>query len=1148
MLSMPRFRFLRLSSVVDNSPIPKQRCRLRLVCLEERWNPTDFTIADGDVAALITAINTANANGQVDSIDLAAGGTYSLTTTNNGTDGNNGLPVILSDGGNALVINGNGATIQRSTAAGTPNFRIFVISGGNFTLDGVTLTNGNIQNGSFKGGAIRMLSGTLTMTNSTITGNTATGVVSAYGGALAMNAGTTIATISNSTISGNTGNFGGGVYSRGQLTMNNCTVSGNNSNVFGGGGFCISTGGVATLTNCTISGNSALNSSNGYAGAATVYGQMTLKNCTVTGNVATSGPAAGGLTTRGSGSITLANTIVAGNIDNSGNNRPDIFIGSGSVSASFSLIGSTAGNNITATAANGNIINTAAQLGGLQNNGGPIATHDLQANSPARDAGSNALVLSGLTSDQRGTGFPRFVNATVDIGAIEYQRGPVFTSIDQTSFTVGAHSTFVVTADGFPTATFSVTPGSLPSGVSLSSTGVLSGAPQLGGVFSFAITASNGTAPDAIQNFTLTVNPAATTTTLATSGTPSTQGQIVVLTATVTADAPSTAVPTGIVSFFDGARLINVSTLSGGLAVIGTGALDIGSHNITAIFSANASFNASTSNVVAQQIDPVFQSVQVLPDPFLLGAQALVIYGTNGDDTIAVSRQGNSLTDFLVTINSGATQAVFGINGRILVFGLDGNDRITVGTTVKKQTQLDGGVGDDSIIGGGGADVITGGAGNNTLNGGAGVNTLVESGDFAMTLKSGATSVLNGSLIGGTINDVLFKNSFQRARLTLGPSGGTLDAAFFRGSATLVGGDGDDVLIGGKGSDILSGNDGNDSLTGGAGNDTFAGGNANDVIIETTTKSFTLSNTNLVGNGADVLSGIEHGQLSSTGSAAHSFALNNWSGTANLTGSTGADKASVTADADFTLSSTQILRTALGTITLNSIEQAALKGGTSNNTFDVSNWTGNASLIGGGGADTVVAANDADFRLTPTLLTRTAGSVVNKFTLSAITQAQLTVIAGNHFIDASTFAGQATLTGGTGNDILLGGTGSDMLEGGGGRNILIGGKGLDVLVGGVDDDLLIGGATKFAGNKAALNAIMQEWSSATPYDMRIAHLFGTQTGGANGSILLKVSTVFDDGLANSLTGELGLDWFFKGTGDAVNDLDNGGTETVTNLT
>jgi len=55
----------------------------------------EFTCVSGDVACLISAINTANGNSQVNTITLEAGA-YTLTHVNNDTDGPNGLPSITS--------------------------------------------------------------------------------------------------------------------------------------------------------------------------------------------------------------------------------------------------------------------------------------------------------------------------------------------------------------------------------------------------------------------------------------------------------------------------------------------------------------------------------------------------------------------------------------------------------------------------------------------------------------------------------------------------------------------------------------------------------------------------------------------------------------------------------------------------------------------------------------------------------------------------------------------------------------------------------------------------------------------------------------------------------------------------------------------
>ena len=64
-----------------------------------------------------------------------------------------------------------------------------------------------------------------------------------------------------------------------------------------------------------------------------------------------------------------------------------------------------------------------------------------------------------------------------------------------------------MTATGFPAPTFTEI-GSLPTGVTLSTGGVLSGTPTASGSFPITITASNGVTPNATQSFTLTVDAA----------------------------------------------------------------------------------------------------------------------------------------------------------------------------------------------------------------------------------------------------------------------------------------------------------------------------------------------------------------------------------------------------------------------------------------------------------------------------------------------------------------------------------------------------------------------------------------------------------------------------------------------------------------
>ena len=120
---------------------------LNLVAGVQLGMAATFNIADGDVVGLVAAMNTANGNGQSNTINLAAGGTYTLTVIDNGATyfytGPNGLPYINGQ----MTINGNGATIQRSSVPGTPNFRIFEIYG-DVTLIGLTIQGGSAVAGA----------------------------------------------------------------------------------------------------------------------------------------------------------------------------------------------------------------------------------------------------------------------------------------------------------------------------------------------------------------------------------------------------------------------------------------------------------------------------------------------------------------------------------------------------------------------------------------------------------------------------------------------------------------------------------------------------------------------------------------------------------------------------------------------------------------------------------------------------------------------------------------------------------------------------------------------------------------------------------------------------------------------------------------
>jgi len=370
-----------------------------------------------NASSLISAITTANSTSGT--ITLTSGCTYTLTAVNNTTDGGTGLPVITGK----VTVQGSGATIARSSVAGTPAFRIFdVASGGNLTLNSLTLSNGLANNGVQGGGAI-FSHGTLSVTGCTFTGNSAPAATGTSGGAI-NNSGTL--TVTTSTFTGNSAQEGGGVFNQKTATITNSTFTNNQATIYGGGAL-LNAAGTETLSGDTFTGNTG-------PGGGAIDNDTTLKISDSTFYNNTGGSNGGG-GVENFGNTTITQSTLSGNTSPYG---ADIFNYTGfKLSISMSIVagglsGSNCGGQAPITdlgynidsgtscgfsAANHSLSTTQPKLDALASNGGPTRTMALPAGSPAVDA--IPASVSGCTgsTDQRGTARPQ--GSGCDIGAYE---------------------------------------------------------------------------------------------------------------------------------------------------------------------------------------------------------------------------------------------------------------------------------------------------------------------------------------------------------------------------------------------------------------------------------------------------------------------------------------------------------------------------------------------------------------------------------------------------------------------------------------------------------------------------------------------------------------------------------------------------------
>ena len=235
---------------------------------------------------------------------------------------------------------------------------------------------------------------------------------------------------------------------------------------------------------------------------------------------------------------------------------------------------------------------------------------------------------------------------------------PNITSAASTTLTIGAAGSFTVTSTGAPVAALSES-GALPSGVSFTDNGdgtaTLAGTPAAGtgGTYALTITASNGVAPDATQNFTLTVDQApAITSAASTTFTVGAAGSFTVTSnaAPYAALSESGTLPAG-VTFVDNGN--GTATLSGTPAA-GTG----GTYALTITASNGVSPDATQNFILTVNEAPAITSANSAT--FQNSVASSFTFTTTGFPTPALAMSGTLPAGVTFTDNGDGTATLSG--------------------------------------------------------------------------------------------------------------------------------------------------------------------------------------------------------------------------------------------------------------------------------------------------------------------------------------------------------------------------------------------------------------------------------------------------------------------------------------------------------
>jgi len=363
--------------------------------------PGSVTVNGGDVIS-----NTASAEGgglwNSVSGTLTVDGTTLRGNVASGVAADQGGGALFSDGGKLIVRN---STISNNSADGTAGSGggILVVPGSILTVTNSTLS----ENTAVRAGGGIEVNATVTKTVSAALTDVdlrqnATGSNPGNGGALHITGPGSVTVVASHITSNTASAEGGGLWNSasGTLIVDKSTLSGNSATGAAadhGGGGLYNDGGALTVSNSTISGNSAQSTGGGILNA---NGTTAVINVTIYENSAANG--AGGINSA-AGTTTLANSIVAHK-----------------TSSGADCSGVTAnGANLDSDGSCQATITADPKLGPLQSNGGAAPIHELLADSPAINAGDNAVCAAAPINNVDQGGQVRPVGAACDLGAYE---------------------------------------------------------------------------------------------------------------------------------------------------------------------------------------------------------------------------------------------------------------------------------------------------------------------------------------------------------------------------------------------------------------------------------------------------------------------------------------------------------------------------------------------------------------------------------------------------------------------------------------------------------------------------------------------------------------------------------------------------------